>query len=141
MLHAQRLFWKSNSRNALCWAFYYVNDNKEVDFKIPQIMCCIICYCSSILDLNPTTQANRRLIICNTTNGIITLRKHVNLHHCNLFFKLMKRWIVFWKKMEYNFLKRDWMCLLIPYPIFLLQKNLSRNVIYIKSNFWKIWVF
>jgi hypothetical protein len=30
-LHAQRLFLKPNSRNALCWAFYCVNDNKEVD--------------------------------------------------------------------------------------------------------------
>jgi hypothetical protein len=30
-LHAQRLFSKPNSRNAFCWAFYCVNDNKEVD--------------------------------------------------------------------------------------------------------------
>jgi hypothetical protein len=26
-LHAQRLFWKPNNRNALCRVFYYVNDN------------------------------------------------------------------------------------------------------------------
>jgi hypothetical protein len=26
-LHAQRLFWKSNNRNALCWVFSCVNDN------------------------------------------------------------------------------------------------------------------
>ncbi len=37
-LHAQRLFWKPNNRNALCWAFYYVNDNKEIDLIAPQIM-------------------------------------------------------------------------------------------------------
>jgi hypothetical protein len=37
-LHAQILFWKPNSRNALCWAFYYVNDNKEIDFIALQIM-------------------------------------------------------------------------------------------------------
>jgi hypothetical protein len=30
-LHAQRLFWKPNSRNVFCWAFHCVNDNKEVD--------------------------------------------------------------------------------------------------------------
>ncbi len=30
-LHTQRLFWKSNIKNALCWAFYCVNDNKEDD--------------------------------------------------------------------------------------------------------------
>jgi hypothetical protein len=73
-LHAQRLFWKSNSINALCWAFYYVNDNKEVDLKAPQIKCRIICYNSPILDLNPTTKTERRLIIYYTTNGIIALK-------------------------------------------------------------------
>jgi hypothetical protein len=26
-LHAQRLFWKPNNINALCWVFYCVNDN------------------------------------------------------------------------------------------------------------------
>jgi len=38
-LHAQRLFWKPNSKNALCWAFYYVIDNKEVGLIALQIMC------------------------------------------------------------------------------------------------------
>jgi hypothetical protein len=37
-VHAQRLFWKSHSKNALCWAFFYVNDNKEVDLIVFQIM-------------------------------------------------------------------------------------------------------
>jgi hypothetical protein len=40
-LHAQRLFWKPNNRNALCWAFDYVNDNKKVDLITLQIMHCI----------------------------------------------------------------------------------------------------
>ncbi len=56
-LHAQRLFWKSNSRNALCWAFYCVNDNKEVDLITPQIMRCILCHNSLVLNLTPKTQA------------------------------------------------------------------------------------
>ncbi len=34
-LHAQRVFWKRNNKNALCWAFYHVNDNKEVNVKTP----------------------------------------------------------------------------------------------------------
>ncbi len=29
-LHEKRLFWKPNSRNGLCWAFYYVNDTKNL---------------------------------------------------------------------------------------------------------------
>jgi hypothetical protein len=27
-LHAQKVFWKQNSKIALCWAFYWVNDKK-----------------------------------------------------------------------------------------------------------------
>jgi hypothetical protein len=43
----------------------------------------IICYNNLILNLNPKTQARRRLIIYTTTNGITTLIKHVNLDHFN----------------------------------------------------------
>jgi hypothetical protein len=31
ILHTQRKIWKNHNRIAICWAFYYVNDNKEVD--------------------------------------------------------------------------------------------------------------
>jgi hypothetical protein len=27
-LHAKRLFWRPNNKNALCWAFYSINDIK-----------------------------------------------------------------------------------------------------------------
>jgi hypothetical protein len=30
-LHAQRAFWRRNNKNALCWTFYCVNDNKEIN--------------------------------------------------------------------------------------------------------------
>jgi hypothetical protein len=43
-LHAQRLFWKPKRRNAICWVFYVVNDNKPMDSKILQIMKCHLCY-------------------------------------------------------------------------------------------------
>jgi hypothetical protein len=33
--HAQRLFWKPNSINALWWVFYYVNNNNEIDVIAP----------------------------------------------------------------------------------------------------------
>ncbi len=39
-LYAQRTFWRGNSRNTSCWAFYYVNDNKEVNVTTPQTMWC-----------------------------------------------------------------------------------------------------
>jgi len=40
-LHGQKLFWNSSSRNALCWAFYYVTNNEQVDLTPPQAMHCI----------------------------------------------------------------------------------------------------
>jgi len=61
-----------------------------VDLKAPQIKCCIICYNSPILDLNPTTKTERRLIIYYTTNGIIALKKTVNLDHCSIYKKIDK---------------------------------------------------
>ncbi len=76
-LHAQRLFWKPNSINALCWAFFYVNDNKEVDLITCQIMHCIICYNSPILNLNPKIQAKK---------GLNVLKKHEGKRSYNMFF-------------------------------------------------------
>ncbi len=31
--HVQRNKWKIHNRNAICWAYYCVNNNKEVDVK------------------------------------------------------------------------------------------------------------
>jgi len=58
-----------------------VNDNKNVDVKCLQTLRCIFCYNSPILFCNPKTQARKGLIIYNTTNGITTLKKHVNAKH------------------------------------------------------------
>jgi hypothetical protein len=58
-LCAQKLFWKLNSKNVLCWAFYCVNDNKKVDLIAFQTMCCIICYNNIILNLNSKIQARK----------------------------------------------------------------------------------
>jgi hypothetical protein len=85
------LFCKTNNKNALCWAVKYVNDNKEVDFIALQITCCILCYNSPILNLNPKIQARKKIIIYNTINGITTLKKHVNLNHSNLLINFKKK--------------------------------------------------
>jgi hypothetical protein len=61
LVHTQRLFWKSNLKNALCWAFYCVNDNKENDLTIPQTMRFIFYYNSLILNLSSKTQAKKRV--------------------------------------------------------------------------------
>jgi hypothetical protein len=68
-------FGNQVTKIALFWAFYYVNDNKEIDLITPQIMCCIICYNNLVLNWNSRNQVRRGLIIHNTTNGITTLKK------------------------------------------------------------------
>jgi hypothetical protein len=83
-LHVQRSFWRGNNKNALCWAFYCVNDNKEVNVTTPQTMHYILCHNNPILNLNPKNQVGKRLIMYNTINGIAALRKHVNLDHSNV---------------------------------------------------------
>jgi hypothetical protein len=32
--------WKNHNRNAICWAFYCINDNQKVDVKDSQTMRC-----------------------------------------------------------------------------------------------------
>jgi hypothetical protein len=85
-LHVQRSFWRANYNiNELCWAFYCVNDNKEVNLISPQTMQCIIYHNNPILNLNPKPQARKGLIIYNTITNITTLRKHVNSYYFNVF--------------------------------------------------------
>jgi hypothetical protein len=90
-LHAQRSFWKGNSKNVLCWAFYCVNNNKEVNVTTPQTMHCIFYHSNPILNLNSKTQARKGLIIYNTTNNIATLREHVNANHSHVLKKIKEK--------------------------------------------------
>jgi hypothetical protein len=72
----QRLLWKPHGRNAICWAFYEVNDNKLVDGKVSQIMQCFLCY-KILVPFNPKTKLRKGLISSYKMNGITTLKKHV----------------------------------------------------------------
>jgi hypothetical protein len=47
-----------------------------MDVKCFQFMRCIICYINSFLITNVKPQANKCLILYNSANGIIALRKH-----------------------------------------------------------------
>jgi len=58
-MHVQRNKWKSQNRNATCWAFYYVNNNKEINVKFPQTNKCIFCYTSPMLVSYIKTQARK----------------------------------------------------------------------------------
>jgi len=140
-LDVQRSFWRANNINALGWAFYYVNDNKEVNVIALQTMCCIICHNNPVLNLNPKTKARKGLIIFNTINGIVALRKHVNSNHFNVFLKFEKMNCPL-KEEERQPSKNRPKVFLTPYLGFcFLQKKLSRKRMCSKNNFWKTWVF
>ncbi len=48
-LHAQRLFWRFHNRFMLYVGFFYcVNANKKMNGKVPQVICCKLCYNNSI---------------------------------------------------------------------------------------------
>jgi hypothetical protein len=96
-LYVQITFWRGNSRNALCWAFHYVNDNKEINATTPQTMQCILCHNNPILNVNPKTRASNGLIIYNSYNGIAALRKHVNSYHHNILKKFEEKINLFLK--------------------------------------------
>ncbi len=36
--------WRGHNINALCWSFYCVNDNKEINNKCHQLMRFFFCY-------------------------------------------------------------------------------------------------
>jgi hypothetical protein len=57
----QRENWRRHARNALCWLFHIVNDNKIVDGNKPQIMRCMICHVNFV-PFNPRTKERRGII-------------------------------------------------------------------------------
>jgi hypothetical protein len=130
-LHAQRLCWKPNNKNVLCWAFDYVNDNKEVDLTTLQVIYCILCYNSPVLNLNPKLQARRKLIIYYTISCMIFIKKTCK-------FKPFQSFFLKWKRSKQSF-EKIWMiikkkkkqtCLLVPYLFFLLERSLLRKMIF-----------
>ncbi len=79
-MDAYRLFWKPYGRNALCWAFYVVSDNTQVDGKVPQMMHYMICHSEYVLF---TSRIKLRIkhISYFKSNGITTLKKHVGVEY------------------------------------------------------------
>jgi len=76
-LHVQRKFWRGDNRNLLCWAFYYVNDGKEVEVASHQVMRCILCYEYVVNIPNVRTKERKRLITYYKTYGITIFFKNV----------------------------------------------------------------
>jgi hypothetical protein len=74
ILHFQKKNENMIVKNALCWSFYFVCDNKLMDVKCFQLMKCIFCYASSILITNAKTQAKKGLILYSSANEINALK-------------------------------------------------------------------
>ncbi len=66
--------WRHDNKNALCWSFYCVNENKLMDVKCSQLMRCILCYITLVLITNAKTQARKCLIFYKSANEIIALK-------------------------------------------------------------------
>lgn len=82
-LNVQINKWKNHNRNAICWAFYCINDNQKVDVKVSQTMRCILCYNNLVLNVIYKLKQGK-VYLYNTTNGIIALKKHVLSNHLNI---------------------------------------------------------
>jgi hypothetical protein len=72
-LHAQRKIWKPHGKISLCWNFYCVNNNVDVDLVNTKIMCCNLCYQNPVIGINTRIQARKGLISYYKTNGITFL--------------------------------------------------------------------
>jgi hypothetical protein len=55
-LHVQSNFWRRHNINSLCWAFYCVNDGKEIEAASHQVMICILCYDDVVNSPNARTK-------------------------------------------------------------------------------------
>ncbi len=119
----------------MCWAFYCVNDNKEVNAITLQTMWCILYHNNSILNVNPKTQARKGLIIYNSFSGIVTLRKQVNLDHPNIFLKIEEKINCPLREDEKQPSKKISNVYSNYIPSFFLQKNLLIKMTCNKNNF------
>jgi hypothetical protein len=85
---------KKNLEKILVWAFYCVNDGKEVEAASHQVMRCILCYDNAINIFNPRTKERKGLIIYYKNYGITTLKKHVDTYHFIIVKNLKKKLIM-----------------------------------------------
>jgi len=83
VLWKQKLFWKPHYSTSFTWAFFKVNNNELMDLDYNQIMRYIICHNDFVGPkiLIMCTKCKKRLISYDKTNGIIVMRKHVDVNH------------------------------------------------------------
>jgi len=103
------------------------------------MMHCIFCYINPILIKNPKNKAKKSLILCNTTNGITTLKKHVSTNYYILGKKFEEEMNSLLKRKEEKqpTKKRPNISRCFISNLF-VTKELSRKMICNKIKFWKL---
>ncbi len=80
-LQIQRKKWCPRNRNALCWSFYYVNDNFKMNLDVFQMMCCLLCNFQFVFFVNPIKQLREGLISCHKISSTTCLQKYFDANH------------------------------------------------------------
>ncbi len=62
-MHAQRKFWQLHGRLFLCWSYYCVYDNTQINLENTQIIHCILCYQDHVIGINSRTQARTNFLL------------------------------------------------------------------------------
>jgi hypothetical protein len=65
----------------LCWSYFCVNDNVGIDLENTQIIHCILCFQELVIGINSRIQVRNKLIFYYKTNGITSLKRHVDANH------------------------------------------------------------
>jgi hypothetical protein len=117
----QRRIWKGWNINALCWAFFCVNDKNELDNKSHQLMRCFLCYLEVVKVCNKRTNE----IFYYKTNGITPLKNHVDAYHVVLDKKIEEKVNNFLKGImkRSNMLKNGQVFLVFQSLFFCCQKS------------------
>ncbi len=126
--YVQRNKWKNHNRIAICWAFYYINDNQKVDVKVSQTMKCILCYNNIVLESNLKTQARKYLFLQHSkwNNCSKKTCAFKSFKHCKLSLKKGEQSIKI-KKKKINVLKKNLIYLELQFLIFLLQRSFQKT--------------
>jgi len=124
-LHTQRKSSKPHKIFSLCWNFYCVNDNVKIDLENTHIMHCILYYQELVIGINLRIQTRKRLISYYKTNGITSLKKHVDVKH-TIITKLFKEKI-FVKRNRRKIISKERLCLVGQFLNYFLSKLLKKK--------------
>ncbi len=136
------MVWKPHYCNSRTWVYFKVNNNQPMEISQNQIMKCVICQ-NDIIPLeilSMHTRCRKDLIAYHKSNGITTMKKHVDSNHSILLKKMLEDATNIAPKSPLNcepIKKRACVCPIAISSFFLWSINLKKMVQH-KSGLWKI---